>query len=772
VLARLVAALLRHRIATALVLALVVLACAAGLLRLRVDFSSQAFYGGEVELAQQLAEHEAAWGADDKLLFVLVHTDAEDPGGVLEPDRLAAIAEIAAELESIEGVARASSIATMQVPRPALLRGEGETIGFAELAARARLAAIGEDLRRPLLARMPFVPALLSADGRDTLVIVELAFSSDDVMRTEALVREVRERLDADQAQLDTLGLRWELAGIAAIRAGFFELLVHDQTRFVPLMLLLIGLSLFAVFRRAHAVLIPAIAAGVPSLMLVGIMGWMGEPIGLLNQAYFTLLPVIAVADAIHMVARVHEELARDPEHQRERAIAIAAERVGLACSLTSLTTALGFASLGLAQMPILRAFGLYAALGVSLAFVLVLVVVPLLLSWVPVERLRADTHHSISDALVRGCVRLATARPIAVLIVVTLLGLAAIPAAQRVVVDNRLVDLLEPEHPVAQASARVDAELGGSLGLEFDVIVPPGLELDDPALLERLLGFERWLAEQNHVRAVEGLAGMIAALSDDRSIPRERAKVQAKLAQLAPLIPIERLVAPGRTRLRAGLPDIGGRAFAAFAERAQAELRERLAGTGVTAYATGTPLLAYRGVNHITSDLRSSFTLVFAVILIVIALVFRSLAPALLALPVNALPLLLGYALLGLLGTVLDPLAAVILTLALGIAVDDTLHVMVRYREELHAQVGPDRAPDRAANRADRSGALALAMQHSGRAVVITSLVVAGGLALNMGSSFPPLQLLGLLGSSVLILALLANLLVLPALIVVSGRR
>jgi hydrophobe/amphiphile efflux-3 (HAE3) family protein len=763
VLARLVAALLRHRIAAALMLALVVLIAAAGLLGLRVDFSSQAFYGGEPEMADRLAEQQAVWGADDDLLFVLVHTDDEDPSGVIQPARLEAIAELALGIESVEGVERASTIARQLVPRPAVLRGDAETITFAELVGRTHFDLMEPQLRSTWLRRMPFVPALLSVDGRDTLIVVELGFRSDDVMRTEGVVADIRERLVEHEPTLDALGLEWELAGVAAIRAGFFELVVHDQSRFIPLTLMLIGLSLFAVFRRWHAVLIPAIAAGIPTLMLVGIMGWTGEPIGLLNQAYFTLLPVIAVADAIHMVARVHEELAADPNRDRDRAIAIATQRVGLACLLTSLTTAFGFGSLAMAEMPILRAFGLYAALGVSLAFVVVIVVVPLLLSLVPVERLRADQHRSVSDALVRGCVGLAVRRPVLVLIGAALLSVAAVPAAARVEIDNRLVELLEADHPVARASARVDARLGGSLGLEFDVILPPGLELDDPQLLDRLLGFERWLAAQEHVRSVEGLAGMIAALDDDRSIPREPERVQARLDQLAELIPIERLVAPGRTRLRAGLPDIGGRAFIAFADRAELELRDRLAGTNVEVHATGTPLLAYRGVNHITTDLRSSFTLVFVVIIVVIALVFRSLGPALLAVPVNALPLLLGYSLLGVIGMVLDPLAAVILTLALGIAVDDTLHVMVRVREEL----GDDHRPDRSARRA----ALERAMQHSGRAVVITSVVVAGGLALNWFSSFPPLQLLGLLGSSVLVLALLANLLVLPALILVQVK-
>jgi predicted RND superfamily exporter protein len=211
--------------------------------------------------------------------------------------------------------------------------------------------------------------------------------------------------------------------------------------------------------------------------------------------------------------------------------------------------------------------------------------------------------------------------------------------------------------------------------------------------------------------------------------------------------------------RIHAGLPDVGGRSFLEFTTRAQAELERRLAGLDIRTHATGTPLLAYAGVNRITSDLRRSFALVFVVVLGLIALLFRSPWPALISVLPNGLPLALGYATIGLFGAVLDPLAAVILTLALGIAVDDTLHIMVRTREELRPGIAVDEA-------------LRRALDHSGRAVAVTSVVIAGGLALNLMASFPPLQMLGLLGAVVISLALLADLLVLPALLVLLRGR
>jgi uncharacterized protein len=758
-LAWLIAAVLRRRVAALIVLAAVVLVAALGLTRLRVDFSSTSFYGDGSAPARRLAEFQATWGADDHTLLILVHPRAgDDPDDLLTPERLAALAELSRALERDELVERVTSIATMRLPMPRLGVGPRAATTLPEL-----LDGLDPPARAALLERLPLPVTLLGADRRATAILVELGFSSDDVMRTKAVVDELEPILAAHDPALAQLGLVRELAGVPAIRAGFFELVVRDQSRFIPLTLALIGLALLLVFRRLHAVLIPALAAAIPTLTLVGVMAWSREPIGLLNQAYFTLLPVILVADAIHMVARFHEERARAPKHQ---AIIIAGSRVGLACLLTSLTTAAGFASLLLTDMPILRSFGLYAALGVALGFVLVIVLVPLLLSFVADDRPAPELPGL--RALDRAA-RLAIARPgLILLVTLALLGAAVVPA-RAVEIDNTLTGLLDDDHPTAIASRRVDAELGGVLGLEFEL--SGAGDLREPEALARVHEFERWLLAQVEVRSVEGpatiLAGAGPLLGRPATIPSTRAEVDARLELIAEFVPLERTMVPDGSALRihAGVPDLGGRAFIELADRSQRELDSRFAHAPIHppihAEITGTALLAYRGVNRITADLRAGFALVFLVVLAVIALVFRSPWPALVAVLPNGLPLALGYALIGLRGDVLDPLAAVILTLALAIAVDDTLHILVRTREELRRDASVDLAL-----------ALRRAIEHSGRAVALTSVVIAGGLALNSMSSFPPLQMLGLLGAVVIVLALLANVLVLPASLMLVRAR
>ncbi|GEM_PF-748964 len=820
-LARWVAGLLRRRRLAIAVVALLALVCTAGALRLELDFSSTAFYGEHSPEAERFAAYQRDWGADDDVVLVLVRARAGEPANLLTPGRLSAIADLGASLRASPLTRGVLDVASAPLPIPRL--GPGTALGATDLrqliARSPGVPDIAPDIARDIAADTPLVPRLLSADADLSALAVELQFSSDDVLRTRAAVEDLRAIAAEHEAALAEQGLRWELAGVPAIRASFFALVIHDQLIFVPAMIALVGLALWIVFRRAHGVWIAGLGAGLPTAMLVGCMGWMGEPIGLLNQAYFTLLPVIAVADAIHVIARVREQRAADlggPQAEREhsaphlrglnpseRAIVRGASRVGLACALTTLTTVAGFASLGLAHMPILRGFGLYAALGITLAFLCVVTVVPLALSFVP-ESASRDAPELPGSRLVQACARLAVRRPWAVLAGALALGALALIPAGRVRIDNTLSGLLAPEHPTSRASARVDAELGGVLELAFELRAVDGpytqgehapVDLRAPEWIEVMAGFETWLAAAPEVRAVEGPGGLIQASAplfkptfkptfkpdfkpdfeptfkpDFRAsaIPTDQADIEARLEALAPFLP-EPLLGPegARARIRAGLPDVSGRAFIAFAERAEAELRTRVQarGPGVEVHATGTPLLAYRGVNGITGDLRRSFAVVFLIVALVIGLLLRSAWATALTLLPNLLPLLFGYAAVAAVGGVLDPLAAVILTLGLGIAVDDSLHVLMRVREELRA--APAENPKKTLE-----AALVRAMSHAGRSVTVTSVVLAAGLALNLGASFPPMQMLGLLGAVVVGTAWLADLLLLPALIVLLEGR
>lgn len=700
---RLTEAALRHRAWVLTVTAALVVLAALGLARLRLDFSSRAFYAADPAQAAALSGLHERWGPDDARLFLVAST--AEPEGVLTPTRRQALAKVAQDVRGVDGVAAAWGIADL-VP---------SAVASPALAA----AALGET---------PAVPLLLSRDGQVTAIAVELARSSDDPAAVTEAVEGIR---DVVARSSGTADLALSLAGVPVVRAAFHELAIGDQRRLQPIVYAVMAVLLWLGFRRVHGVVVPLVAAGLPVLLLVGAMGWAGEPIGLLNQAYFTLLPVIAVADAVHWVARFHERLREVPGADgpaRRDALVEVGGSVGRACGYTALTTAAGFASLLLAGMPILRAFGGWAALGIAFAYVVTIVLVPVLLSLSS-----ADPPPAPAAGRALGRIAtFATAHARVVIASSAILALFAGWSASRLVVDNRLGDLLDASHPARIASDRVDANLGGTLSLEIELRGPASV-WDDPAAVAALTELERNVAALPGVRAVVGPTSLAAAPGWLRAGVLDPTHADA--------------------RVRAFVADAGGRAFEALATDVDALLPTV---PGVTATVTGTTRMAYTGVNRIAEDLRRSLVGVLAVVSVMLGLLARSVRVALVALPVNALPPLFAVALVGAGGTPIDPLAMVVLAVGLGLAVDDTIHLLLRARE----------------HGGDPVTAMTRAVATTGRATVITSLSLMGGLAVDLFASFPPLRTLGLLGGLTILAALAADLVLLPALMVIIARR
>ena len=747
----------------ATVLVLVMLLASGGAARLQADFSAMAFFGGGDPAVDELRAFKERWGQDDAVSLVVV--TAVDGSDLLRGDRLRAVHDLVERLDADRGVAEVHSLTTT-----ALLRGEPGVIDVSPLIDRLPPEDDLGPLRDQVLADDLLVPNFVSADGGALSIAVELDVNPDDIGQLRPAVLALRDVIAAWQAERGD-GLVLATAGIPAVRTDFFQLILADQMTTVPLLMAVLALLLLVIFRRMHGAIAPGVAALVPAIMVFGAMGWWGEPIGILNQSYFTLLPVIAVADAIHMVSRFHEEVRKRvgpgetpaPEI-RTAAIRTAMSAIGGACFLTSLTTAVGFASLSAASMPILRGFGLFAALGIVFAYGSVLLLIPLMLSLsrgsVP-EAGRPESPTPV-DRLLLACADLSIRRPALVLLAFAVLLGTSAWMGRLVVVDNTLTGLLSPEHETSLAGRVADDRLGGILGAEIELAGAPGA-MKDPANLEAMARIEAWAHEQPEVRSSLGPSTWVRMLSEaltgEARIPATRAGVSQLMLLAEGDGRLEQMLSfdEDRARLTIRTRDDGGNAFESFANRLKEVMATELAGTEITGTLTGTPYVAYRGINNVTSDLRDSLVVAFLAITVIIAVLFRSIRVALLALVPNAMPLVVGYGLMGLMGWELDPTPAVVFTVALGIAVDDTIHLLVRFREEADRGLGARES-------------IRQAVLHSGRAVTMTTVLLCIGFGLNAISSFPSMQILGILGAVVIGVALLGDLFLLPALLALAG--
>ena len=755
--ARLTTLILAHRGAASLVLTVFVLGVSSGALNLTADFNVASFFGRSDPESTYLRDYLERWAEDD-VLVVLVDGGRE---GLLSRERLLVLDQLADDIDAVDGVRKALS--PTRLPRAGERVG-GQFIPVPLLATAPRGPADSPEVvnwREGLLADDTLVPTFFSVDGRYASLLVTLSVDTGDMLAVRPVVQRVEEVVDS----VDASDLVFHIAGVPAIRSHFLDVVVRDQVLLVPLSGSVIGFLLWALFRSRHGVLIPGVAASVPIAMLLGVMGWTGEPFSILNQGLLALVPAIAVADAIHLVSRFHEEgrkLAGPgvplTAAQRDHAIVAAMSTMGAACFLTSFTTVVGFLSLLATDLPVLRSFGVYAAIGVALAYFTMLLIVPLTLlsTRMGAKRLRTDESGWLGVLLDR-CAVLTISWPKAPLMGAAVVTLAALSAGRSVGFDTKVTHTFEEDYPVTQANMLAEKHLAGVLAVEVDLSGPAGA-FHDPAVLAALGRVEASANAEDQVRAAISPAGILRTTSRLVGGPDSTPSSVAVSRQLLRMAGPDALAAfitddGSRARLILRTVDDGAVEFLALADRIAATVKDELGGLGVSGHLTGSSWVAYRGLSMVVTDLRASLLGAFVVIGFIITILFRDPRLGALSLIPNMLPLVLTYGMMGALGWPLEPSSAMVYTIAVGVSVDSAIHVIARFVEERREGAVVD-------------DAVRAAVLHSGRAVAITAVCLAVGFGVNVHSSSPDTSQFGRIGSIVVLAALASNLLVLPAML------
>jgi len=727
--------LVRHPRAWAIVVLALSALAVLGAARLEIDDVPRSIFRTEDEHFERLERLFADFGSDDNDCLIVLRT-----ADFFAPAAASCVRELDARLGALEGVAGSfglPDVFTLQggLPRP-LLPAEGAA---AEAFESARAAA----------REHPFVQdQLLSPDGGTLLHVARLAGESLSV----SSMRPVLDRIRAVLAELGgRAGVRMDLTGIPPIRVEIFESLAREQVLF-PIAGGVLGvLAGLAVLRRWRPVLATSAAALTSALWALGWMGWVGEPVQLLSSSLPLLIMVIALTDGVHLALDVQRERGAGtaPREAARRAVA----HLGVACLLTSLTTAVGFGSLAVSRVRIIHRFGLVFAGAVLLAFLAVIVIVPLLSSRGAAGRAGSTPvappprARRVAEAFIRAVLRRAHA--------VSAVGIATTAllsyAATLLVPDNRLTEATPDGRQAAtRALQHCETVFGGVLETSVLLEWPGGIT--DPASAGAAIADAQAVLEAHSFTS--GVRSVLDALA---LLPGARWEG----LDLLPGELVRRYWRPdlARARIVARVPDAG----AALADTAYAEIQEGLAAVErrhpeCRVHLTGTGWVARRNVNLIIADFARGLGLAGILIFGFLALAFRSVRIGALSIVPNALPLAVCASSLVFLGMNLQVASAIAFSLCLGIAVDDTIHFLNRYRLEL-------------TRTADEREAVVQAFLSVGSALAATTAILLAGLAVLFLSDIPTTRLFAGLACAGLGAALLGDLVLLPAMLVAFRR-
>jgi hydrophobe/amphiphile efflux-3 (HAE3) family protein len=748
---RLAAWLVDHPVVSGVLLALVTAGLGLQLPRLQIDESAEGLMV-ENDPAREYYERAKARFGSDNLTVVLVKADDVFSAAVLE-----AVQRLSDGLEGLEGVTRVDSLTTVKN-----IKARGDLLDTEPLVGRpvpASPAALAR-IRSDALESRVLVGNLVAPDARATVLTVYTTAPPGDHAFNQRLV----ERIDALIRDVPIPGGTAFQVGAPFTKATYVQYLERHLRLTPPLGLLVLVGVLFLCFRTLQGVVIPVLTAVISIVWALGLMAIFGLPMTVLTGILPSLLLAIGFTEDVHMLAAYHERLRLGDD--KVTAIRTMLEETGLAVLVTAATTVIGFASLILTDVTMVVQFGYASALGLNGNLVVTLLAMPVALRlWRVPRRLRASALAEGSDegripALMERLARLNLRYRVPILIGAAAVVAVSLVGVARLRVDTDLVTFFPQKSPVR---ARID-ELQRSLpgALAFYVVVETGRDdgVKDPALLRQVAALQEFLTGTGRVDRTVSVADYVRRMHREMNGGDPAQEVipdsPDQIAQYLLLLEGEELgkyldfnASAANVLVRHNLS--GSADLSALLKDLDA-FAGRTFPSHVIVRPTGESILYNNAADYVAINEVTSFALTFAVIGLIHALLFMSIRAGVLSLVPNVVPIVCVFGLMGLAGVPLNTATAMIATIAVGIAVDDTVHHMVTFSRQLQLHH-------------DQDVAMLNTMKSQGRPIIYVSLALAAGFLVSVVSPLVPAAHFGLFAALTMLVAMVCELVLTPVL-------
>ncbi|MEX0821191.1 MAG: MMPL family transporter [Rhodothermales bacterium] len=720
--------------------------------RLEIDHTAGNFVSEEDEFVRVFEETTEVFGRSETILYVVFH-DVHP----IDSTFLHRLDTLTSHVQRLQGVESVLSLANV----PHLRRDNGslhtETLYQPDLSDAALRLRFDQE---------PFLNGiLLSEDRSATLMMV----------RIDPVFNASRERIDLVHRVHDAAEAmpgRAALAGFPYLRSQYAERVTREAPLFTVLALLISLLFLFITFRARRAVVVPTIIVLLGIVWTFGLMGLFGHKLNLVTAVLPALIVIIGMANAIHLSTKFFDQFSVTQD--RREAIVEMVRTVGLATFLTALTTAVGFAVLLLSGNRILMGFGAFAAMGIMLLYVLSITIIPLTYSRMRPPRANVSslaTHDRFGDYF-DAKARLMKRRGGTVIVVAAALAVLAVVGATRISTDIFVFADFYEDDPLRQDLAVFEEHFGGVLPMEVVV------ESDREGRFKTLAPMRRIEALQDTFSTFDAVGTSLSAvdlvkmgnqayfgghpgayrLPASYELPFLQEALGRFIGQEADTtllsnLPIFVDSTFSMTRIYLGVSDIGTERMNELADSVATIAESAFSGDEYTVYVTGTAVMSTRSGESLVHNLIVSLTVALMIISVLMAFLFRSIPLTFISLAPNIIPLLLVGGAMGYAGITLKPSTALIFSLAFGIAVDDTIHFLAKFR--IHRDEGDA-----------RDEAIRKTLRETGKAILFTSLILMSGFLVFTLSSFGGTVTMGALTALTLGVALVANLFLLPALL------
>jgi predicted RND superfamily exporter protein len=613
---------------------------------------------------------------------------------------------------------------------------------------------------------------LLNVENGATLILINMERDVLNSKKRNDLVNEIL--LIGDEFTADT-DIILHYSGMPFVRTVMQQKTSHELRLFIALSIGVTALILFLFFRSPTAVVVPLFVIGTVVTWVLGTVSLLGYQINILTGLIPSIIIVIGIPNAVYLLNKFHQEYAK--HGNKVKAISRMIRKIGLVTLITNFTTAIGFLVLVSTDITILKEFGLVAGINILATFIVSMVLIPGILTYLPPPKQSQLKH--LDFALVGKFLTLLDLlvhrHRYRVFVVTGIIVGLSIFGVTKLYTIAYMVDDIPEQSQLKQDLYFFEDNFAGVMPLEIIIDFGTPRSTINSRNLRRVDRLEKALAPLENVSQPISIVSFAKAVrqafyngnsryyglpspSDRNVILSYLANQQNKTDFLSSFVDSTGQV----MRVSLKVADIGSHKMdSLITEVIQPEI-DKVFGDDVDTAVTGSTLLFVKGNQFLIENLRQSLLLAFGIIAIIMGILFANVRMIIISLIPNFIPLIMTAGIMGYFGIPLKPSTVLIFSIAFGISVDDSIHFLAKYRQELFAKnfFVPI--------------AISNSIRETGSSMLYTSIILFFGFVIFVFSSFGGTVALGLLTSITLFFAMVTNLTLLPALLMVfdSGKR
>jgi predicted RND superfamily exporter protein len=602
---------------------------------------------------------------------------------------------------------------------------------------------------------------LLSSDAKTTQITAKLQIENDPGNTHYMQVRMDIEKILAEEKA--RTGYQFHLQGSPIIDTAFKIYSQKDMKTIIPLMFGLITLILVFLFRSFWGTLLPILVVGFSVIMAMGISGLGGIKLNEMTANVPQIILAIAIADAIHILTTFLKQLKQGKD--RKSALIYTIEKNLKPCFLTSLTTSIGFFSLLAGSIGPLRELGLMSGIGTIVAFLLTFSFLPSILAIVPFSARLRTPKKTTKGGWTEKLAGFVVAKHKPILGVTLLSTLLILVFLKNIRVNNNMVHYFKKGTDIRNATEFIEKNLIGTETLDFVVNTGQPDGIKSPEFLKELQLLQNYIETLPQVTKTTSLVDIMKQLNrslhaDQQQyyrIPQTQELVAQTLFLYTMSLPMGKdlndtiNVDNSKTRMTAFVRNQSSSEHLELIKRIEDWITINTPALNVKVVGK-TVMFAFMQI-ALTNVFVKSILLALGLVTLTMVISFKSIKTGLLSMVPNVIPLLLTAGVMGMKKMYLDVGSVMVATVALGIAVDDTIHFLSKYRSGREQQM-------------DRKSAVGYVYKEAATAIIFTTIVLVLGFGIFIFSQYNMTVYFGVLIATVLSFAVVCDLIFLPSIL------